>query len=159
VTLKALAGFKQKLHLTNIIASAQAINKGDTYTTSLLSGKHKLVSDEPIHANGHDLGPAPGDYLCMSLASCTAITLRMYAQRKGWKVEEINIVVSLVKGTEMASGNNTFYCEVGWKGELTGEQEKRMLEIAKACPIHRLLTKPSDVLTISSEKPAGHSQP
>lgn len=85
----------------------------------------------------------------MSLASCTAITLRMYADRKGWPVPEISVTVNLVKGTDMPSGNNTFYSEVSWKGELTPEQEKRLMEIAKACPIHRLLTKPSDVITIA----------
>ena len=135
--------------MTNIIATATAINAGEKYTTALLSGRHTLVADEPPSSNGLDAGPAPGDLLCMSLASCTAITLRMYAERKGWTVPEISVTVNLVKGTEMASGNNTFYCEVKWKGELTPEQEKRFFEIARACPIHRLLTKPSDVITIT----------
>jgi putative redox protein len=135
--------------LSNIIATATAVNKGEKYTTALLSGKHSLISDEPLTSNGTDAGPAPGDFLCMSLASCTAITLRMYAERKGWQVPEISVTANLVKGAEMASGNNTFYCEVKWKGNLSPEQEKRFLEIAKACPIHRLLTKPSDVITIT----------
>lgn len=134
--------------MSTIIASAQAINRGETYSTSLSSGKHELIADEPLQNNGADLGPAPGDLLCMSLASCTAITLRMYVQRKGWTVEEFSVSVNLVKGSDTASGNNTFYCVVKWKGELKPEQEKRILEIAKACPIHRLLTKPSDVITI-----------
>lgn len=137
--------------MSKIIATAKAINKGETYTTSLESGNHSLLSDEPPQSNGHDLGPAPGDLLCMSLASCTAITLRMYVQRKGWAIEEFSVTVNLVKGAEMASGANTFYCAVSWKGELTAEQEKRVLEIAKACPIHRLLTKASDVITIKDE--------
>lgn len=124
------------------------MNSGNTYTTALSSGKHSLTSDEPPQNNGNDLGPAPGDLLCMSLASCTAITLRMYVQRKRWNVDEFTVKVNLVKGVETASGNNTFYCTVTWKGVLLPEQEKRILEIAKACPIHRLLTKPSDVITL-----------
>lgn len=138
--------------MANIIAAAQATNKGNAYTTSLRSGNHSLIADEPPQSNGNDKGPAPGDLLCMSLASCTAITLRMYVQRKAWNVEEITVKVTLVKGTDTPSGNNTFYCEVNWKGELAAEQEKRMMEIAKACPIHRLLTKPSDVITIVGEQ-------
>lgn len=113
------------------------------------SGQHNVTADEPLKNNGADLGPAPGDLLCMSLASCTAITLRMYVQRKGWNVDEFIVSVNLVKGTETASGNNTFYCSVKWKAELTEAQEKRILEIAKACPIHRLLTKQSDVITVT----------
>lgn len=137
--------------MPTIIASAQAINKGNTYTTALNSGRHSVTSDEPTRSNGNDLGPAPGELLCMSLASCTAITLRMYVQRKGWSVDEFSVEVSLVKGTETASGDNTFYCAVKWIGQLAPEQEKRLLEIAKACPVHRLLTKPSDVVTIVGE--------
>lgn len=134
--------------MAKIIASAEASNIDNTYTTTMKSGKHTLIADELPAVNGHDLGPAPGDYLCMALASCTAITLRMYAQRKGWEIAAINVNVKLVKGTEMASGNNTFYCEVKVDGKLAPEQEKRMMEIANACPIHRLLTKQSDVITI-----------
>lgn len=137
--------------MSKIIASAEAVNSGNAYTTALSSGKHSLTSDEPLQNNGKDLGPAPGDLLCMSLASCTAITLRMYVQRKCWSVDEFIVSVNLVKGTETASGNNTFYCTVTWKGELSPEQEKRILEIAKACPVHRLLTKPSDVITVVGE--------
>jgi putative redox protein len=48
----------------------------------------------------------------------------------------------------MASGNNTFFCEVSVSGELDEEQRKRLLEIAKSCPVHRLLSKPSDIVTI-----------
>lgn len=135
--------------MATIIATATAVNSGEKYTTSLQAHQHCLVVDEPVQAGGQDAGPAPGDLLCMSLASCTAITLRMYADRKGWQVPEISVAVNLVKGTEMPSGNNTFYCDVKWTGELTPEQEKRFIEIAKACPIHRLLTKPSEVITIT----------
>lgn len=134
--------------MAKIIASAQASNIGDTYTTALQSGRHNLIADELPAVNGADLGPAPGDYLCMALASCTAITLRMYAQRKGWEIAAINVTAKLIKGTEMASGNNTFYCEVKLDGQMAPEQEKRILEIARACPIHRMLIKQSDVVTL-----------
>ncbi len=137
--------------LPKIIAKARATNEGASYATTLCTGKHEAIADELPEYHGTDRGPAPGDYLCMSLASCTAITLRMYAERKGWPVPEITVEVTLVKGADTASGNNTFYCDVKLKGALSQEQKKRMMEIAKACPIHRLLTKPSDVVTLQSE--------
>lgn len=137
--------------MSKVIASAIAINKGQRYATNLVVNEHRFIADELPEYNGQNLGPAPGDYVCAALASCTAITLRMYAERKRWKVDEINVNVKLVKGAEMASGLNTFYCEVKLDGDLTAEQHKRMMEIAKACPVHRMLIKPSDVITIMGE--------
>ncbi len=131
-----------------IIASALAENTGEIYKTELKINQHLLIADELSEAGGKDEGPAPGDYLCMSLASCKAITLRMYVQRKNWKVDIIKVKVNLVKGSDVESGNNTFLCEVEVKGDISDDQKNRMLQIAKACPIDRLLTKPSDSITI-----------
>ena len=131
-----------------IIASALAENHGEVYKTELKINQHLLIADELQEVGGKDEGPAPGDYLCMALASCKVITLRMYAQRKNWKADVIKVKASLVKGADMESGNNTFFCEVEIRGDLTDEQKKRMLEIAKACPIDKLLRKPSDVVSV-----------
>lgn len=133
---------------TKIIASALAENTGEIYRTELRINEHLLVSDELPEVGGKDEGPAPGDFLCMSLASCKVITLRMYAGRKNWKVDVIKVKVNLVKGSEMESGNNTFFCEVEIKGELTDEQRNRMMEIARACPVDKLLRKPSDIVSV-----------
>lgn len=130
-----------------IIASALAENNGEVYKTELKINQHLLIADELQEVGGKDEGPAPGDYLCMALASCKVITLRMYAQRKNWKADVIKVKANLVKGADMESGNNTFFCEVEIKGDLTDEQKKRMLEIAKACPIDKLLRKPSDIVS------------
>ena len=132
---------------SKIIASAWAENTGGIYRTELLINQHILVSDEPKSIGGKDEGPAPGDFLCMSLASCKVITLRMYVQRKGWKVDTISVKVDLVKATEMETGNNTFFCELKVTGDLDEEQRIRLLDISKACPIHKLLNKPSDVVS------------
>ena len=131
-----------------IIGSATAINTGGVYKTNLLTHSHELIVDEPKEYGGSELGPAPADYLCAALASCKAITIRMYVNRKGWKVEDINIKANFVKGDQLESGINTFFCEVELTGDLTEEQRKRILEIAKACPIDRLLHKPSEVVTV-----------
>lgn len=134
-----------------VIASAEAENTGGIYKTELRVDDHVLISDEPVGVGGKDEGPAPGSLLCMSLASCKVITLRMYAQRKNWQVSSIRIKVDLIKSTDSPTGNNTFYCYVYLTGDLTAEQKTRLMEIAKACPIHKLLMKPSDVISVLEE--------
>ncbi|MGN6531579.1 MAG: OsmC family protein, partial [Ginsengibacter sp.] len=133
--------------MPKIIATAEVINNSNSYTSNLQVNQHSLIVDEPLEKGGEDLGPAPGDYLCAALASCKAITLRMYVQRKQWNVDEIKVSVHLVPAAQMPSGNNTFYCNINFKGELNDEQQKRLLVIANSCPLHRLLSKPSDVVT------------
>lgn len=129
-----------------ITATAQAENNGEHYTTQMASNSHRLIADEPIGIGGKDLGPSPGDYLCMALASCKAITLRMYAERKQWTVGKINVNVSLAK-SETSTGDNTFLAEISFEVPLTEEQEQRLLQIAKACPVSRLLSRASEVVT------------
>lgn len=133
---------------TKIIATAEAENTGELYATRASLHQHALVVDESVEFGGQDRGPMPGDLLCLSLASCKVITLRMYAQRKGWTVTQIRVRVDLVKGSQGGLGQNTFRCELSLAGELDEAQRKRMLEISKACPIQRLLAKPSDIETV-----------
>lgn len=118
--------------------------KTETYRTEILSGTHNLLADEPLEAGGTDLGPAPGDFVRMSLASCTAITLRMYADKKGWDVSEIKVKVS----TEEAEGKTIFHSSIGLTGELNEDQRKRLLQIAKLCPVHKLLSNPIEVFSV-----------
>jgi putative redox protein len=132
---------------TKSIGTATAINNGGIYQTDLRSGSHRFIADEPEEYGGEELGPAPADYLCAALASCKAITIRMYVNRKGWNVDAINVTARFVKGDQAPGGINTFFCEVQVTGELAEEQRKRILEIAKVCPVDRLLQKPSNVVT------------
>jgi putative redox protein len=102
-----------------------------------------LVADEPLDNGGKDLGPSPGDFLRMSLASCTAITLRMYANRKGFDISQIEVKVRM----ETLDGKTIFYRQVKVTGNIDEQQRKRMLQIANACPVHKILTNPIEVLT------------
>ena len=133
--------------MSKIIATAEVVNNGPSYTSNARVKQHSLIVDEPLEKGGDDLGPAPGDYLCAALASCKAITLRMYAQRKQWPVAEIKVSVDLVLGKQMESGNNTFYCRISFKGNLNDEQQARLLVIANSCPLHKMLSKPSDIVS------------
>ena len=131
----------------NVMGSAVAKNKGVIYHTDLQTGAFHAVADEPVAYGGGATGPSPVDYLCMALASCKAITVRMYAARKGWKLEEVEVKVDFVKADATTASGNTFFCEVKLSGELDDAQRKRMLEIAQVCPIERLLGKENTVVT------------
>ena len=131
------------------IAQAIATNSGAIYATSMQAGAFTMMADEPIGTGGKELGPNPGEYLCMALASCKVITLRMYAGRKNWKVDHIEVKVVHVKGEDDPQ-ENVFMCELIVTGELTDEQRQRMLEISKKCPVDRLLGKASSVVTVLS---------
>jgi putative redox protein len=101
-----------------------------------LDGKHDLRVDEPPQAGGTDTGPRPTELLGASLAGCIAITVEMYADRKGWDVGELEVDVEM--GYE---GPVPTSFEVGVKlpGELDEEQRRRLLVIATKCPVHKVL--------------------
>ena len=93
-----------------LIGEALAENSGELYATKMTVNEFSFIADELPDIGGQDKGPNPNSYLCMALASCTTITLRMYAQRKGWKDVEIKTNVKLAK--EELGGDHTFNCEV-----------------------------------------------
>jgi putative redox protein len=115
----------------------------EVYRTELVARTHKLVADEPEEEGGKDLGPRPGDFYRMSLASCTAITLRMYANRKNFDVKKIEVSVS----SEAAEGKTILHTNIKISGNLDEAQHNRMLQIAKLCPVHKVLTNPIEIIT------------
>ncbi|QJD97885.1 OsmC family protein [Mucilaginibacter robiniae] len=106
------------------------------YHTTAGSGKHTIVVDEPAEMQGTDAGMNPFGLLVSSLGSCTIITLRMYIDRKGWPVDEIQVDLAMysITGGYLIERNLTI------KGNLTEDQLKRLEQIADACPIHKVLT-------------------
>ena len=129
------------------LASVSAEQSGALYQTRMRSGAHVLLADEPQALGGADTGPDPMAYLCMSLASCKAITMRMYAERKGWALERVRVDVKLQKNRDQPAGRSTFYCMVWLEGSLDAAQCDRMLHIARMCPVERLLSRPIEVIT------------
>lgn len=115
----------------------------ETYKTELTISDHNIVADEPEELGGTDQGPAPVEFLLISLASCTAITLRMYANRKNWPLENIRVEVDF----EKVDNKTIFKRELQVVGDLTEEQRTRLLQIANACPVHKTLTNPIEVQT------------
>jgi len=107
------------------------------YQTTISSGKHRILADEPVINGGADTGIDPQSLLLASLGSCTAITLRMYLDRKQWPVHEISVNVELISTDLMQS----IKCHISYEGELSVDQELRLIQIANACPIHKILAK------------------
>jgi putative redox protein len=98
---------------------------------------HELVADEPEKAGGTDAGPSPQELLAASLASCTAITIEMYANRKGWDIGDIAVDVDYEPAQR---GSPTkFLMKVLLPKELPEEQRERLMQIAAKCPVHRTL--------------------
>jgi len=111
------------------------INK-EHYACSVTNGSHEIVVDEPIELGGTHQGFAPKGLLMASLASCVAITLRMYVDRKGWAVDKIEVEVNI--GIENAQ--DVFLEEITCTGNLTTAQKERLEDIATKCPVSKMLT-------------------
>ncbi|MEM7729537.1 MAG: OsmC family protein [Pseudomonadota bacterium] len=122
---------------------------GGKYTLDVRNGRHHLYADEPLDFGSADLGPSPFEYLCASLGSCTVITLRMYAGRKGWPVDHIAVRTEYGTRPDDAGGDpiNVFTRILIIEGKLEEEQLSRMMEIANRCPVHRLLESGNEILT------------
>jgi len=129
-------------------ASDRVITRtGEGFRTEILGGGHAFVADEPTSMGGTDTGPTPYDLLLAGLGSCTGMTLRMYADRKDWPLEETVVRLSHGKihaedcdDCESTDGKvDRITREIEVRGDLSDEQRERLLEIANKCPVHRTL--------------------
>jgi putative redox protein len=107
------------------------------FAHSLTARHHALVVDEPEDQGGSDSGPTPQELLALSLASCTAITLEMYADRKGWDVGKLVVDVDYPSGENGAVARFDVFVKV--PAELTNDQLESLRGIARKCPVHRVL--------------------
>jgi putative redox protein len=108
-----------------------------------IEGGHRLVLDEPQADGGANLGPSPTRTLAAALAACTAITMEMYAERKGWDLGEIEVDVEMEYGS--ASVPESFEVILRLPKDLDAEQVERLKVIAGKCPVHRTLRHEVDV--------------
>ena len=99
-------------------------------------GPHALVGDEPVAVGGTDLGPDPHEFLLAALATCTSMTVKMYADRKGWALRECAVQVD----AERQVGTFVMRRVVFLEGDLDDAQRRRLLEIAEKCPVHKTLS-------------------
>ncbi|QEN15723.1 OsmC family protein [Mycolicibacterium sp. ELW1] len=125
-----------------------------TYTQTITAGKHQLSADEPLPF-GDDAGPTPYDLLLAGLGACTSMTVRMYANKKGWPLERVEVSLRHTR----IHAEDCAECETkkGWVshidrtitvvGDLDDTQRERLLAIAERCPVHQTLTSEVDIAT------------
>ena len=133
---------------------------GKSLTNTVEMGKHQLTVDEPVDRGGTDEGPCPQELLAASLASCTAITIAMYARRKGWDLGAFDVSVDY---TPAERGCPTrFRLELQLPAGCTDEQRERLQVIAAKCPVHRTLEGDvmfEDRVTVAPAATAGAPAP
>jgi putative redox protein len=125
------------------------------YAQQIHAGRHTLRADEPVRDGGGDSGPSPYDLLLASLGACTAMTIRMYADRKGWPLERVAVHLSHGKvhavdcaECETKTGRiDRIERVVTLAGQLDAGQRARLLEIAERCPVHRTLQSETVIRT------------
>ena len=110
------------------------------------AGPARFVADEPVDLGGLGLGPTPHDLVAAGLAACTTLTLRLYAQRKAWPLGAVHVEVSHARHAGETPAD-TFTRTIRLAGDLDDEQRARLMQIAEMCPVHRMLTAGSRIVT------------
>jgi putative redox protein len=114
------------------------------YAVSLTAGHHQLSADEHPELGGRDSGPAPYELLCAALGACTAITLRMYAQRKQYRLQAVHVDVHFKK----EGGEGAIARVLSFEGELDDEQRTRLADIAERTPVTLTLKQGVPITTV-----------
>jgi putative redox protein len=127
------------------MAKVSGLIEQDHFKTVLNNGRNELIGDEPAINGGSDLGFSPSELLCSALATCTCVTLRMYADRKNWNLKAVNTQISFTRNTE--KNTSQIKREIELMGDLSDEQRSRLLQIANQCLIHKTLSSPIEVET------------
>jgi len=115
-----------------------SVRRNDSrFTHTVQVRDHQLTVDEPLESGGDDAGPDPQEMLAVSLASCTAITMEMYAARKGWDIGKVEVEVQYSPAERGCP--TRFDVVLRLPGDLPEEQVERLQVIAAKCPVHRTL--------------------
>jgi putative redox protein len=129
------------------VGAAVATLAGPDYQVDIRVGRHALAADEPVSHGGADTAPTPVGLLLSALGSCTAVTLRMYAQRKGWALDEVRVHTAYEEGPDKA---HRITRRIDLMGELDEAQRARLLDIAERTPVTRAVRDGVPVLPAPS---------
>ena len=125
------------------VATVHLHARGEPYAQDMQMRHHSLASDEPESRGGKDAGPTPNELLLSALGACTSMTLRMYAERKGWDVGVVSIALDLVKDGEADRIERT----ISFEKPITDEQRARLLEIAGKTPVTKTIMHGAAITT------------
>lgn len=119
--------------------SSEVVLTNKNYLAEAKTRNHFLVIDEPVASGGDDNGPTPVEYLLTAIGSCVSITLRMYAERKGWDVGKISVNISQNEKQTSEGIEKWLEEEISFEKEITEDQRKRLLVIAGKCPVAKMV--------------------
>ena len=157
-----IAGWASRyMPITNVkkIASKHdvtaSLDQEQIFTTEMKVGDHYLTADEPESYGGNNFGPSPYELVSAGLAACTAMTIQMYARRKKWDVQNVEVHISYDKQHAIDCENceadtakiDTFTREIKFTGDLDEKQINRILQIADKCPVHKTLHSETQIIT------------
>ena len=131
---------------SNPIIPVTAVIQEAPFRVSLSDGEHQWAGDEPTSVGGLNTAPSPTSLLLSSLGACTSITVKMYAARKEWPLEEVVVRLTFNPYGKPEDGN-LIKRDVTLIGALSDEQRARLLQVANACPIHKVLTGKIEIET------------
>ena len=134
---------------------AASLDAEDSFTTEMKVGNHYMLADEPESFGGNDFGPSPYEFVSAGLSACTAMTMQMYAKRKGWPLENVEVHTSYSKTHAEDCENcendaakiDTFRRELKITGYLDEKQRERLVQIADKCPVHKTLHSETQIIT------------
>ncbi len=126
--------------------ATKAVTGKTPYITQIENGNHQLWADEPLEAGGQDKGPSPIGYLEAAIASCSTITMRMYADRKGWDLEEVMVTVE--RRHDEQNKETIMAKSVEIRGNLDAQQTQRLIDIGGRCPVIRLVANNVKIINI-----------
>ncbi len=160
-----IAAFARRYVDNNPLGEAPIARNGDVvvqetgrgkFENFVVAGDHVLLADEPERVGGMDRGPNPYQYLTAALGTCSAMTVRMYAERKGWPLERVTVTLAHNKGhaedCEACLDGQEKHVDIierslKFEGDLDAEQRARLLEISDRCPVHKTLNSPVVIRT------------
>ncbi|MEM6893285.1 MAG: bifunctional alpha/beta hydrolase/OsmC family protein [Bacteroidota bacterium] len=136
-----------------------SLDQAEMFTTQLKLGNHFVMADEPTDFGGQNFGPSPYELVSAGLAACTAMTMQMYARRKQWPLNNVEVHVSYGKEhaidcehcEEANSKIDTFKREIKMVGDLDSAQKQKLMQIADKCPVHKTLHNETQVLSTQME--------
>lgn len=129
-----------------MMAKISSIIKKENYKVEIASPTGNiLIADEPMDMGGKDLDFSPKELLASALAACTSATLKVYADRKGWDLDEVQLKIDLERDND--ENITTINRMIILVGNLNETQKSRLLAVGNACPVHKILSNPIEIST------------